>query len=140
MIKETVNHPGHYTAGGIEVLEVIHRYDLDFDLGNAVKYLLRADFKGDRLDDLRKARFYIASWHGRYTLIDEPMADEETLAWNTPEQIADAKGLGARVREALVALLEISVFACDVDVQIGTALGMLDDEIARMSGGTESAA
>lgn len=135
-MSETVNHPAHYQAGGIEVIEIIHRYGLDFDLGNAVKYLLRADHKGNRLDDLRKARWYVVSFHDRHlkAQIDEPTADESTLEWNDPETIAAAKGLTGRVREVVVAILELAVFACDVDVQIGTALGLLDDEIAASEG------
>lgn len=139
MMGETVNHPDHYTAGGIEVLTVIHRYGLDFDLGNAVKYLLRADFKGNRLDDLRKARFYIASWAERFgnDEVEEPCADEGTLVWADPDRIADAKGLTGAVREAALAVLEVAVFIYEdftTIEQMRLALSCLDEEIARMSG------
>lgn len=57
---DPVNHPPHY--GGdtpYEAIKVIRAWGLGFALGNAVKYLCRAGKKGDRLEDLRKARFYL---------------------------------------------------------------------------------
>lgn len=58
--KETVNHPSHYNKGGIEVLDIIEAFDLDFSLGNAVKYILRSQYKHESsIEDLKKARFYI---------------------------------------------------------------------------------
>lgn len=59
---ETVNHPAHY--GGdttYETIKVLEAWGLDrsFCLGNAVKYLSRAGKKGDHLEDLRKARWYV---------------------------------------------------------------------------------
>jgi hypothetical protein len=63
-VTESVNHPDHY--GGdttYEVIKVIHAWKLDFDLGNAVKYVARAGKKGetlqDAIEDLKKAQFYI---------------------------------------------------------------------------------
>lgn len=54
-----VEHPHHYTAhaSGVECIEITRH--MNFNLGNAVKYIWRADLKGDALEDLRKARFYI---------------------------------------------------------------------------------
>lgn len=52
----------HYCAGGIEAMDVIEAYELNFALGNAVKYVLRCGHKGndaDALRDLEKARAYI---------------------------------------------------------------------------------
>lgn len=57
--KEAVNHPAHYQAGGLEVIDVIEAFGLDFRLGNAAKYLLRAGRKGDVVEDLRKAQWYL---------------------------------------------------------------------------------
>lgn len=42
-----VNHPPHYTDGGIEVIDYIKAKNLDFCLGNAVKYISRAGKKSD---------------------------------------------------------------------------------------------
>lgn len=56
---ETVNHPNHYQGNGMEVINVIDAFNLNFNLGNAIKYILRAGHKGDRNEDLRKALWYI---------------------------------------------------------------------------------
>jgi hypothetical protein len=58
-MSEAVDHPQHYKRGGIEVIDVIEAFELGFCLGNTVKYLLRAGRKGDRLEDLRKAAWYL---------------------------------------------------------------------------------
>ena len=55
----TVDHPAHYNMGAIEVIDAIEDWRLGFHLGNAVKYIARADHKGSRLDDLKKARWYL---------------------------------------------------------------------------------
>ncbi len=54
-----VDHPAHYNAGKFEVIDVIEDWRLGFNLGNAVKYIARADHKGSELVDLEKARWYI---------------------------------------------------------------------------------
>ena len=59
LVKETVDHPDHYQSDSIEVIDVIEAYDLNFNLGNVIKYVLRADKKNDRVEDLRKAQWYI---------------------------------------------------------------------------------
>jgi hypothetical protein len=55
-----VDGPAHYK--GYDVLEIINRYDLGFELGNVMKYILRADAKGKALEDLKKAQFYL-NWY-----------------------------------------------------------------------------
>jgi len=56
---DTVEHPRHYTFGGIEVIDAIEAWELGFHLGNVVKYVARAAHKGCFLEDLRKARWYL---------------------------------------------------------------------------------
>lgn len=56
---ETVDHPKHYNQGQFEVIDVIEDWNLGFCLGNTVKYIARAGHKGDRLEDLKKARWYL---------------------------------------------------------------------------------
>ena len=56
---DSVTAPAHYTRGGIECIDVIEALGLGFHLGNALKYLWRAGHKGDALEDLRKARWYL---------------------------------------------------------------------------------
>lgn len=59
-----VNHPQHYKEGGIESIDIIkakltaEAFE-GFLHGNAMKYLNRANFKGRKLEDLRKARWYL---------------------------------------------------------------------------------
>jgi hypothetical protein len=57
--REMVNHPDHYQGNKFEVIDIIEDYDLGFSLGNAIKYILRADKKGNRKQDLKKAIWYI---------------------------------------------------------------------------------
>ena len=56
---DAVNHPSHYTRGKIEVIDVIADQQLPYHLGNVVKYVARAGYKGDKLEDLKKARWYL---------------------------------------------------------------------------------
>jgi hypothetical protein len=59
-MSEKINHPQHY--GGdttYEAIKVIEAWGLGFNLGNAAKYICRAGKKGDELEDLKKAQFYL---------------------------------------------------------------------------------
>jgi hypothetical protein len=56
---DMVNHPPHYTAGGIETIDFIEAKKLGYNLGNVVKYITRSDLKGDRLENLKKAQWYL---------------------------------------------------------------------------------
>lgn len=56
---DVVNHPPHYKIGGIETIDFIEAKGLDYNLGNVVKYVTRADHKGNKLQDLEKARWYL---------------------------------------------------------------------------------
>ena len=59
--NDPVNHPSHYTKGKIEVADFIADQKLNFDRGNAVKYVCRADSKDPEkeIQDLEKAIWYI---------------------------------------------------------------------------------
>lgn len=57
--SDPVNHPAHYKVGGMETIDFIEAKGLTYHLGNAVKYISRADHKGDRLQDLEKAKWYL---------------------------------------------------------------------------------
>jgi len=58
-MNDNVNHPKHYTnhPSGVECIEVTEH--MNFCVGNAIKYLWRAGLKGEQIEDLRKARWYI---------------------------------------------------------------------------------
>ena len=52
-------NPDHYKRNGIEIIDVIEAYCLNYRLGNVVKYVTRSSFKDDVLQDLKKARWYL---------------------------------------------------------------------------------
>lgn len=56
---DMVNSPPHYTFGKFEVIDVLEDWQLDFCLANAVKYIARHAHKGNPLQDLLKARWYL---------------------------------------------------------------------------------
>lgn len=58
---DMVNHPPHYTDGGIDTIDFIESKGLGYHLGNVVKYISRAGKKGTNagLEDLRKAQWYL---------------------------------------------------------------------------------
>lgn len=56
---DMVNHPPHYTDGKIEVIEFIEDKKLGYHLGQVVKYVSRAGKKENRLEDLKKAQWYL---------------------------------------------------------------------------------
>ena len=57
--EDVINHPTHYTAhpSGVECITVTEHFN--FNRGNAIKYIWRAGSKGDELEDLKKARWYL---------------------------------------------------------------------------------
>lgn len=63
--EDVVNSPSHYTQYPVEVIELTRH--MPFCDGNVVKYVARSPFKGNRLQDLKKARWYL----------DDAIAEEE---------------------------------------------------------------
>jgi len=57
---DPVNRPAHYTSGGIETIDFIEAKKLGYNLGNVVKYITRSGLKGNQLEDLRKAQWYLS--------------------------------------------------------------------------------
>ena len=58
-VVDQVNHPKHYVShpSGVECIEITEH--MNFNLGNAIKYIWRASLKGKEIEDLRKARWYV---------------------------------------------------------------------------------
>jgi hypothetical protein len=58
-MSDPVNHPPHYTShpSGVGTIQITEHFN--FCIGNAIKYCWRAGLKGDALEDLRKAQWYI---------------------------------------------------------------------------------
>lgn len=63
--KDNVNQPEHYKQGKQEVIEIIedtvqhYPVTVGYHLGNCIKYIMRAPFKNNMLEDLKKARWYL---------------------------------------------------------------------------------
>ena len=51
--------PDHYKGNRFEAIDIIEDYELGFNLGNVIKYVLRAGKKNDKLEDFKKAEWYI---------------------------------------------------------------------------------
>jgi len=56
---DPVNEPSHYKVGGLETIDFIEAKKLNYNLGNAIKYITRADHKGSKAQDLAKAIWYL---------------------------------------------------------------------------------
>lgn len=64
-LADLVNNPPHYQSpSGMEAIDVIEAFGLDFNLGNAVKYILRAGKKGAASEDIAKAIWYLRRARG----------------------------------------------------------------------------
>lgn len=59
MAIDMVNHPPHYKEHptGVECIDIVEEFN--FNVGNAIKYLWRAGLKGNEIEDMRKAVWYI---------------------------------------------------------------------------------
>ena len=57
--SDNVNNPTHYNAGTIEVITVIEDWKLNFNLGNAIKYIGRCEHKNNKKEDIKKAIWYL---------------------------------------------------------------------------------
>jgi hypothetical protein len=125
--EDKVNNPSHYRACGgsleedgtpkYETIKVIESFGANtgFCLGNAIKYLLRADYKGSRLEDLKKARWYLKRYLNK----------KHVYARYDPRDIAKSWRLPALRSDVLVALFRGKVFV---------ALDRLEEEIRELDG------
>ena len=59
MTHDPVKKPAHYNFSSIEVISVIKAWKPSYFLGNVIKYIARAPYKGERLQDLKKAEYYL---------------------------------------------------------------------------------
>ncbi len=55
---DIINRPKHYTIG-IETIDYIRSWNMDYVRGNIIKYVTRFPYKGTALSDLKKARWYL---------------------------------------------------------------------------------
>jgi len=83
-MNKVVNHPDHYGGDTIyEAIKVIEAWGLGFHLGNVVKYISRADRKGNAVEDLAKARWYLDR---EITLRTARSANEEQPGPSSPAE------------------------------------------------------
>ena len=89
-MTDVVNHPNHYAEGwsnGAEVIDITE--NLNFNRGNAVKYIARAGKKDSakELEDLRKAEWYLSREIERFTKVKK-----------SPDLTLDVKKLGYTIK------------------------------------------
>jgi len=91
MVDDPVNHPKHYTQhpSGIECITITRH--MGFNLGNAVKYIWRADLKHDAIEDLEKAAWYLADEIRRRKCVNAENPDQINFT-TVSEAIARSAG------------------------------------------------
>ena len=57
-VEDIINSPLHYSMG-VQPIDAIEEWQLNYRLGNVVKYVARCNFKGAYLEDLKKAQWYL---------------------------------------------------------------------------------
>jgi hypothetical protein len=147
MHVETINHPPHYqTAAGIEAINVMEGYNLGPHLFIAMKHLLRAGKKGDLLEDLRKAQWYVTRalewgngfWHNEVEYYDpRPYAEKVSIVdvlkafgiGRTAHQMAVQTILGTALESASAVHDACTPWRSDT-IMIQAALGFIDEAIA----------
>lgn len=89
-MADNIKHPAHYAYSKYEPVKVIRSWELNFNLGNVVKYVARAGRKGDKLEDLKKARQYldfeIEELESRY---EETKENYVKMVYGIPERRTD---------------------------------------------------
>lgn len=95
--NDPVDHPAHYTQhpSGVEAIDVTEHFN--FNRGNAIKYIWRAELKGKELEDLKKARFYLDREIKRLELATKPVCPSLLLEPNNvlgpPYMVGSETGL-----------------------------------------------
>lgn len=93
-MSDAVNHPKHYGShpSGVECITVVEH--MPFNVGNAIKYLWRAGLRGAIIEDLQKAKWYVAREIQRMagSSGDEPSSGEEKQA-----HVCPSLGLGSLI-------------------------------------------
>lgn len=130
-MSDKVNHQKHYNIGGIEVIDYIADRTVTFSMGNVIKYIARCNYKGNKLEDLRKAEFYL-----QYCIDNEiecTMCDIELCDYSPSEFSAGLK-LSENLSVALAFIDDALNFGmkCDTDkveIFLNHSLNCLRDEI-----------
>ena len=77
---DVVNHPDHYTEGGVEAIDVLEAKMSPMEFraylyGSVLKYVLRCKYKGKELEDLRKAMWYLNKLVGKHVAPQNKRSD-----------------------------------------------------------------
>jgi hypothetical protein len=114
-----VEHPSHYggASNPYEAIKVIEDWRLGFSSGNALKYILRAGRKGDAVEDLRKACWYLRRVELAPSLY---FSGPARIASMYPSDVAVAHGLSESLASAIAHLYQAS---------LGAAIASVEDEL-----------
>lgn len=125
-MSDSVDHPSHYTSNlsGIETIEITET--LGFNLGNAVKYISRADNKWDREEDLKKAIWYITR---EATRVEENTSQIRQLTMDEIRYV-DGSGLATKLRIALVLILQAGVGEAVNTQALYEAVRLIEEDLA----------
>lgn len=127
-MTDMINHPPHYRAAGLEVIDIIESYGLGYHLGNAVKYILRAGRKTpDPRQDIEKALWYV----DRAADLLTPLGGGRAASLVPPSAIAAAFGLDQYQSQALGLILQpypTKFDMPDVAAQLRFALELLGEQ------------
>lgn len=105
VFKDKVNHPDHYVYGGIETIDFINAKELGYELGNVVKYVSRAEHKGEPLEDLKKAQWYL---NHKIEIIEKEISEAKAAALKLAStSFAEAYGTPEGKREEAIETLKI---------------------------------
>lgn len=116
MTSNNIEHPSHYNQSEIEVIDIIEAFKLDFNIGNAVKYLIRAGIKNKatHIEDLRKAVWYIEHYitqnYDISNLYDTYIAfkdDNDTIFSYALMHVLSKLELSENIKNALKILLDV---------------------------------
>ena len=133
---EKVNHPSHYNSNGMEVIDVIERWGLGFELGNALKYICRAGRKdSSAIEDLEKAVWYSKRAEESKEMSSlysyQPAKHAATLP---AETVAEAFSLSKNLTEAVKQIKRYAAFWANEDlIEIKT---YISKEIEELKGET----
>lgn len=115
--KEQVNHPAHYNSSCFEVIDFIELFNLDFSVGNAIKYICRAGKKNpdNLIEDLEKAKWYIEREEDFLIDYMKELRDfkgtDEISARKIIDIFLKGQNFNSRFNEEISSLLEDSIFA-----------------------------
>lgn len=131
---DMVNRPGHYVgANGLECIDVMEAYyGLAFHVPTALAYIVRAGRKGDRIEDLRKARWYLRRALAVAGLGEIPRPLFGGLDVATTGDVVGGFGLTGGAADAVKYLLRPAWDTClGMREQIEVAIMCLEIEIGR---------